>query len=198
VNGARVASEVCLADGDVVRIGETCCLRIRQVALGAGAALAIADLTAGTVHRIDGDRLLIGSGSACQIGLPEGPRFAASLSVGSGDVWLDADGNGRSLAVGDTFEVGGHTFRLEALDRLAVKTTLGAVDTDNVPYALTVALDAPGGPVARIDDPTTGATHTVGAENRATLLYVLGRRRKEEIDRGDPRSWPAGSTTRTC
>jgi hypothetical protein len=188
VNGARVTSESPLADGDLVRIGEGCTLRIRQVAPGSGAALAVADLTAGTVHRIDGDRLLIGSGSACQIGLPDGPRFAASISLGTGDVWLDAEesGGGRSIAVGDTFEVGGHSFRLEALDRVAPKTTLGGPDSDAAPYALTVALDAPGGPVARIDDPTTGATHTVGAENRATLLYVLGRRRKEEIDRGDP------------
>jgi hypothetical protein len=186
LNDERVAGEAPLADGDTLRLGERCTLRVRQVGQESGAALALADLTAGTIHRIEGTRCLIGSGPACQVEIPGGPRFAASLELGPGEVWLDAEGQSRAIDVGATFEVAGHTFRLEALERMSIRITLSGTVTASPSYALSVALDAPGGPVAQLSDPRGTIQHTVAAENRATLLYVLGRRRKEDLDKGEP------------
>jgi hypothetical protein len=186
VNGDKVTGEASVAHGDLVRLGESCVLRIRQVAAEEGTAYALADLTAGTIHRVEGPRCLIGSGPSCQVEIPGGPRFAASLAIGPDEVWLDCDDGGRSVTLGDTFEVAGHTFRLEALERMNMRATMSGTVTASPSYALAVALDAPGGPVARLSDPRGGLTHTVGAENRATLLYVLARRRKEDLDKGEP------------
>ncbi len=186
VNGDRVANEAPLKHGDLLRLGESCVLRVRQVAPDTSGALALTDLTAGTIHRIDGPRCLIGSGTSCQVEIPGGPRFAASLEIGADEVWLDCEQENRAIAVGDTFEVAGHTFRLEAMERMNLRVTLtGGTVTASPTYALQVALDAPGGPVARLSD-HRGLSHTVGAENRATLLYVLARRRKEDLDKGEP------------
>lgn len=186
VNGERVASDAPLAHGDLVRVGSGCCLRVRSRPPETGAVLAVADLTAGTVHLIEGDRFVIGRGEHCHLELPSGPRFAASLTVGNGEVWLDAEPAGRAIAPGETFEAGGHRFRLEGLERNATRATLNALQAAPFDYALWVSLDAPGGPVARLRDPERGIEHTVQAENRATVLYLLGRRRKEELDRGVP------------
>ncbi len=49
-----------------------------------------------------------------------------------------------------------------------------------------MSLVAPGGAVARLRDPVRALEHTVQAENRATVLYLLGRRRKEDLERGIP------------
>ncbi len=63
VNGERVATDALLAHGGLVRVGAACLLRVRSRLPGTGAVLAVADLTAGTVHLVEGDRFEIGRGS---------------------------------------------------------------------------------------------------------------------------------------
>ncbi len=186
LNGAPVATEAAVVDGDIVQLGGTCALRIRRVAAPSDAAFALADLTAGTMHRIDGDRCVIGSGPACQVEIPDGPGFAAALSLADGEVWLDAEADAGPIAAGATFQVAGHTFRLEVVEQLSMHVTQGGTLTASPSYALSVALDGPGGPVAQLSDPRGTLHHTVGAENRATLLYMLARRRKEDLEHGEP------------
>ncbi|MFN7147210.1 MAG: FHA domain-containing protein, partial [Myxococcota bacterium] len=66
-NGARVVGEAVLEDGDELRLGGSCVLRVREVPEPRGVALALADLTAGTVHPLSSARVRIGSGPGCHV-----------------------------------------------------------------------------------------------------------------------------------
>jgi hypothetical protein len=186
VNGERLAGEGTLRTGDEVRLGQSCVLRVRGAPGVRSRLLVLADLTAGTVHPLTEARVHIGSAPGCVAQIPGAPPRAATLTVDPDEVWLDGEEDGRPIELGEIFEVGGHQLRVDPAPPRAVSTlSLDLVPPRN-PYVLAAALDGPGGPAASLRDPTTGRTHVVAGETRATLLYVLGRRRVDDLEAGIP------------
>ena len=173
-----------LADGDELRLGGSCLFRVRVTPLPRAATLVLRDLTAGTAHPVRAGNTHIGSGPSCAVHLPDGPARRATVTVhDGGELWLDAEEGERSLTVGERFEVGGHTFEVA----VAADRSPATVDRDGSPYAdyrLVVALAAPGGPTATLRDVRRGRSHLVTGATRASLLYVLGRQRREERTAG--------------
>lgn len=185
LGGVRVG-EARLADGDELRLGISCRLRVRSLAAAPRVGYVLHDVTAGTVHPLRGDYAHVGSGVACLVRLPGGPTRLASVTVVEGrELWLDAEDGGRPLAVGEAFVVGGHELRVEPSPARA-DTTLSHDGGPFGDYALTVDLDAAGGPTATLRDDRRDAEHTVVGETRATLLYVLGRQRLAHRAEGRP------------
>ncbi len=185
VDGVRVAGDAALGDGAVLRLGVSCLLRVREAPEARGGGLALADLTAGTVHPLVEPRVHIGSAPGCLVELPDGPPRAATLTAEVEDeLWLDLADDGRPVALGEVFEVAGRQLRVQRAPARAPVTWSHELVRARYPYVLAVALDGPGGPTARLRDPDSGRAHTITGETRATLLYVLARARAEALDAG--------------
>lgn len=185
VNDVRV-SEATLVDGDVLRLGLSCVLRFRALEEPHRAPPLLLDLTAGTVHPMIESTATIGSSPTSHIHLPDGPARAATVTLHGGrDLWLEDETGGRSLRLGEVFRVAGHELRVDRANPRAV-ITAAPQPVVGPTYALRVALDAPGGPIAVVRDTATGREHTVQGETRATLLFVLGRARRDELRGGSP------------
>ncbi|MFZ5476252.1 MAG: FHA domain-containing protein [Myxococcota bacterium] len=184
VNGVRVADEAPLRDGDEVRLGAACLLRVREAVEVGDTPLALTDLTAGTVHPLAGERVYVGSKPGSHVELAKGPPRAATLTVHpGGEVWLDTPEEARPVALGEVFEVAGHALRIDPA-AARTRTTLTEFAPARFPYTIEASLDGPGGPSATLRDPREGTAHTVTAETRATLLFVLARRRREDLVAG--------------
>lgn len=188
-NDRRVDGDVVLADGDQVRLASGCHLAVRAITLPAPASFALMDRAAGTLHRLDPDRTVIGSAKGAHIELPDGPACAAVVVQGDDELWLERAGEpDLGLLAGDSFEVHGRVFEVRDLAPFAAGATVA--DAEAGPCALFVDLQAPGGPIARVTD-ARGHRYTVDAESRAVLLYVLGRQRRDDLARGlgDDAGW---------
>lgn len=182
VNGVRIGEMRALQDGDEVMLGSTALFRVRHVAPMEAARPVLEDLTAGTMHAIDDERFAIGSGADCHLRLAQGPARLATLTVHpDGEIWLGtADGSSRALVVGEIFELEGHRFRLKQIP-VGRNITLRSMAPLRYPYALTATLEGPGGAVATLRHLTEGHhTYSVTTENRATLLYVLAVRLRDD------------------
>jgi hypothetical protein len=173
-----------------VRIGALVSFRVRAVADVFPAPLALHHVTAGTVHLLYDDRVVLGSGAT--IDIPGAPARAAVLMLhANGEIWLDGPETSRELALGEPFVVAGHDFRVEQASSSANETWPDR-DQARYPYTLQARIDGPGGAVASLTDPDRASCHNIGAENRATLLYVLGRRRRSDLAaglRGNEAGW---------
>lgn len=108
-------------------------------------------------------------------------RWTAEDLRSTNGSFLDGEPLARGTALRDGHVIGlGRTVRLavglragESVDGDgAVATTRRAVP-DLWPYTVTVALDGPTGPFARVEDPVLARAHVVTSEHRAVLLYVL-------------------------
>lgn len=173
VNGAPVVGAARLRHGDELRLGPALALRVRLPGAEPGGVLLVRDLAAGTVHLLEDDRFRIGSAADAHVRLPDGPARAATLVVHpDGEVWLED----RVLAPGDGFEVAGCAFRLEclAVDATRVPTARPAART-RYPYTLRATL----GGAALVTD-REGRACTVDAEHRVALLWLLGRRLRDD------------------
>lgn len=187
VNGTRVVGEAPLMVGDKLRVGLHTTLRVRQTADASFAVLAVRDLVANTLHIAHADRMTFGAAPSSTIQLPSGPQRAATLMFQDGgaseedEIWLDSPEEARVITRGEVFSVGDRRFVVESApgvtgptwqDRLAVQ----------YPYELEVTMDGPGGAVATLIG--AGARHTISAETRSILLYVLAARRLGDLEGG--------------
>jgi hypothetical protein len=136
----------------------------------------VRDVTAGTLHLVEGDRFRIGTDPSCQIRLAEGPHRAATLLVhADGEVWLGTAEDDRPVDVDETFEVSGHAFRVELMSRDGgLAPTANPMMTSSNPYEVVVTLDGGAG-LAILRDPATGRTCRLDAEQRVALVYLLAR-----------------------
>jgi hypothetical protein len=189
VNDARITGATAVNVGDSVRLGPDMELRVHGSGASAGPPLAflVEDTTSGLQFPMRSDRFTIGGGEHDNVPIPETPPQALTIIVyPDGEVYLgDEEGEERPLQVGGSFELGGHTLRLLALSPTYTATV--EAEPARYPYVLKVTLDGIAGPEAMLYDETSDKSHRIDAENRAVLLYVLGKQWLEDRDAGKPR-----------
>lgn len=184
VNGGRIAGEVLLVDGDEVRLGLQTVLRVRQVAVVPGRSpLTVRDIDGSTVHLVREDRVTFGCAAGSTFEYAQGYPRAATLMFDDDEIWLDThEEAARAVVPGELFTVAGRRYVVEPA--ALADATIAHRDATRYPYRLLVTMDGPGGATARMCDPSTGAEHLFGAENRSTLLYVLARKRAADLAAG--------------
>ena len=190
VNGDRARDVVELNDGDDVRLGTQLHVRVRvnpldQPVQGGTYRPLLTDLTTGIAYALRRDRFRIGSRDDADLRLPEGPAVAATLTLHEdGEIWVGSDEAEYLVGIGEPFEVARHRLIVRD-DRSAVQATYQeAVGKTRYPYRLEVTLAGPTGPEATLIDPVSDRRHTIRAENRVALLYVLARHTVEDMENG--------------
>lgn len=180
VNGNRITGAVRVQPGDEVRVGE----RTRLYVAG-GEALSrdapqLEDLDLGVRHTFTTDRFTLGAQPGADIGITgEG---ATVILHRNGEIWLGQGEELRELEPDVPFEVGGRLFCLRRPARASAATR--EVTPTRYPYALVVTLDGGTGAEATLRDTRDDLTCSVVADNRALLLYVLGRRVRDDLTAG--------------
>jgi hypothetical protein len=194
LNDKPVSQPATLADGDIVLVGTE--VQLRFLHLGDPVVLLmLEDLDNGVQVPLRSDRFTLGA-TPCNLGIPGAEGRATLLTTAPGEVWLGIDADDRPLEIGTTFEVFGRNFRLSPAD--AVRAPTVEPDTKRYPYRVDVRLDGPTGAVAVFEDLTTGKRHSVTAETRATLLYVLAQSvQQDTASSAAERGWTPDSDVTT-
>lgn len=174
-NGQRLRGAEALAIGDRVALGTHTEIRVSTGGeVASYRPLLLEDLGSGVRIPLRSDRLHIGSGEDADLRIDGAPARAATLLVEEdGAVVLGTDDSTFPLRPDQEFEVAGRVLRL--IEMPATQAPTVEPDTDRYPYRLTATLNGGTGPEAKMEDPGTGLSYTVAAENRAILLYLLAR-----------------------
>lgn len=188
VNGERLSGPRVVADGDRLQIGPAFTLDVRFTGCRpvlAPQALVVEDLATGLRYPMRSDRFTIGPAGDLDPGGPgQGEPGADTLAgtlllTGPEDLWIGVDGEDRPLSLDEVFVVCGrrYTVRQADLDRSPTFEVAPSrvVEGATGLYELDARLEGAGGPQAVLLDPQTARSHSVEGENRAVLLYVLGR-----------------------
>jgi hypothetical protein len=190
VNDDRIQGATPVHPGDAIRLGPDMELRVHGEgnAMGPPLALLVEDTTSQVRFPVRSDRFHIGGGSSDDLPIEGAPAQAATLIVyPDGEAYLGGEeGEESPLSPGDTFEVGGRTLKLLALAPSYTATV--EAEPSRYPYSLKVTLDGVSGPEALLTDERQGTTHRVDAENRAILLYVLGKQWLDDHTAGKDRT----------
>ncbi len=145
----------------------------------------VEDVRVGIRKAIQTDRFRIAGDPGADLVVAAQPDEAATIMVHpTGEIWLGRGDTCEELKDGEEFSVGQHRFRIAfgASGREATRH----VRMTEPRYVVRATLDGPTGPEATIADETSGRTHSVRAENRATLLYVLAQKFTEDVAGGIP------------
>lgn len=182
LNEVAVVAPASLSDGDIIRLGSGVFLRVRIHSVpgtqrkGHG-TLMLSDLTTGLAYPLRTDRFRIGRRPDADLRLPSGPALAATVALqDNGEIWVGTDDEQFQVLVGQPFEVARH--RLLIRDNRNQDTSTmqeSALTRTRYPYRLRVELSGQTGPEATVEDPRTGNSHVIRAENRVVLLYVLAQ-----------------------
>ncbi len=187
VNGERLAAARVICDGDVLGIGTGVALRVRVYAATAGLvpqALVVEDIAAGVRYPLRSERFTIGASGDVRT---TGPG-ATLLLTGPDDLWLGVDGEDAPISVDEVFVVDGRSYAVRRAD-LERSPTLGAAPAQPL-YGLVATLNGSSGIEATLVEVETGRSHRIEAENRALLLYVLGKKWRGDADAGGaPADW---------
>lgn len=195
IEGERIHEIAPLPYGATLRLGSRVELEARAPvdpgAFSAKRALALEDQDSGTRWPLHSDRFRVGRDAMAdlRVDCPE-DQEAVLLIYANGEVWLGRDEDDCLVAVGDAFKVGEMTLRLVEIDPVSAPTS--QPDTDRYLYRLKVGLDGPGGPLAEISHMKGGPPHSINAENRVVLMYLLARKAIEDREAGlgvDDRGW---------
>ncbi|MCB9665370.1 MAG: FHA domain-containing protein [Alphaproteobacteria bacterium] len=195
LNDRQVQGACAVRDGDRVRLGTSTALVVRgQVAeqgpLASGTLRLLEDVEAEVCYPLITERFIIGDSELADLRLDQGAEEEASLTVHpDGEIWVSTFDSERALDVGDTFSVGGRQFRV--VDSATSATATHDASTMRFPYKLEITLDGVQGAQAEITDPRSGRSHVIDAENRAVLLYLLGRQASQAKDDPAVDSWCA-------
>ncbi len=190
LRGQRVAKPVELSHGDRVRLGSTVelMLHIQPSAVAPPPAVApslLVDLHTGVAHPIRSDRIFVGAEPHCQVQVP-GAATACITLHDRGEIWLSTEDNDTSIEPGSPFEVAGRELVFRAPSSALSATVRETVERDSYSFELSVCLQAETGPEAWITNPASSARHCVTAENRVSLLWVLGSRLLKDRAEGTP------------
>lgn len=175
LNDRRIWGAHPLADGDRLRLGLTCTLTVEADAADGRAepGWVLEDVDAGLCYSFRHGRLALGPGADVDAHVS-----ATILAHADGQVWLGLDDGGRPIAPREVFVFDGRSWRVfEGPGALSVTDVPTAGPP---PYRLVVTLDGAFGAEAVVENPATRASCKVDAPNRATLLYILGRRFDED------------------
>lgn len=181
-NGTRLNGEplvgACSAGlGALLCIGRTV-LRIEPDGIppAARVALALEDLGSGHAVAFTGARLRLGDSPNADVHV-EGCAEAVLLRVGDEGLLLGIDDDTRPLVLGTPFSLGKGTFVVRLADR-GLATTLNLNPVVVAPTLRATLSGGPGpGAWVRGED---GAEVAFASENRATLLWVLGRQLRDD------------------
>ncbi len=195
VNGAALHGRGELQPGDLVELGLTTRLRVVETRpLGSEppeGRLLVEDVESGAAFPLWKERFTLGGEHTADISIPGAPPIAAVLIVhATGEVWLGADAEDRLLRPDEEFVVSGRAFRLRAPEGEPGLTR--ELSAASYPYRLSARLDGPAGPSAVLSNRETGQIVEVRAETRAILLYLLGRKLRDDTRAGLPeleRGW---------
>lgn len=182
VNGRVLRSTERLTPGDELSIGQRLTLRVRSHGLARvntrPRTWAVEEVGSGLRYPFRAARFTIGSASDADLRLSDARPYHVEFAVHApNDVWVLVDTEDHPVALGDEFVVNERTFRLVQMEMTEHPTLVPHLD--RFPYRLMADLNGPLGPEARVEDPRTEAVARIGAETRATLLYVLGRKLEE-------------------
>lgn len=189
VNGERLAAPRVICDGDVLGISPAVALRVQVTGApeaGLPRALVVEDVATGVRYPVRSERFTFGPAGDVR---STGPG-ATLLVTGPHDLWLGVDGEDVPVTLDEAFDVDGRSYAVRRAD-LERSPTLGAAGGQPL-YALVATLNGDSGAEATLVDPESGRSHRVEGENRALLLYVLGKRAKADADAGAPpadRGW---------
>jgi hypothetical protein len=188
VNGRRLTVQEPLSPGDQLRFGTSVEATIESdAAMSVQKDVLIEDLDSGVSFPLRSDRFVLGGSPDADLHIPGAPDEAATLIVhAGGEVWLGSEEEDYQLQVGDEFVVAGRRLVLREVESSHTPTIASAAD--RYPYKLAVDLDGATGPVATLTNLATATDVRIDAGNRAVLLYLLGRRRAEDLDKGIPDS----------
>lgn len=181
LNGEPILGTVAADLGDVIEVGP---VRLR-VESGPGRseafdALVLEHLRSGLRTAFLGERLRLGEGPGVDVELP-GVAEAVLLRLARDEIALGQDDDMTALSLGTPFLLGPHELVLLS-DRPEAHATREARD-DRARVRLRATLEGGPGPRAWISD-ARGRVLEVAAENRATLLWTLGRRAREDLAAG--------------
>lgn len=186
VNDVRISAPTAINFGDSIRLGPDMELRVHGEGASSGPPLGllVEDISSGVRFPLRSDRFTVGGGAQDSLRIPGAPVQAVTLlAYPDGEVYIgDDEGEEVPIKPGDTFSVGGHTLRLLALAPTYTATI--EAEPARYPYVLKVTLDGVAGPEAMVYDEVRDTSHRVDAENRAVLLYVLGKQWLEDRDAG--------------
>lgn len=178
LDGERVTGEVDVSPGQVIRLGHHDAVRIQRAPITLRPAppmLVLESLSSGLRIPVTPEPLRIGSSPEAHLRIEGHPaEVAVLIRQGPDEVWLGMDDDLEELALEEPFTVAGERYVVRKLPASPEVTI--ADDATGYDYRLDASLDEPGGPIARLRSPSSGARCEVTAENRAVLLYVLARR----------------------
>ncbi len=198
----RIYGPTQLKDRDLLRLGFTTHVRVSaDYTVAHLVSLAIEDTVTGIRFPITQDRFIIGSGKESHLRLTTGPERVATIQIHQGgEVMLgmepeigpesnaeDRDGGvqiagDRPIQFNEVFVVEGRRLRLITMSATHNPTIQSAVT--HYSYRLSVRLDGATGPVATLENLSSGQSYRVEAGNRAVLLYVLARKLAQDEKTG--------------
>jgi pSer/pThr/pTyr-binding forkhead associated (FHA) protein len=147
-----------------------------------GGVLLVRDLQSGVAKQVLSNRFYLGSGENAHFTVEGAGEHDVALAFHpDGEIWISTFDDERPLEVGAEFSVGERRFQLIRGSTTA-ETVLST--EEGFPYRLRVTLDGVTGAEATLEDTKANVRHTIAAENRAVLLYVLAKRAVEAREAG--------------
>jgi len=193
INDERVRNPVEVHDGTKVRLGPELALQVRgappQELNLMPRSLTLEDLASGLQVPLRSDRFVMGSAEDADLRLKDAPAMAAMLIIHpDGEVWVGSeDETEHPVDLGEVFQVCGRDFQIVEADPVRQPTV--EQDPERYPYLLTATLDGATGPEASLEDlANPGRVHRIESDNRAVLLFLLGRQRQRDREAGQPRA----------
>ena len=184
VNGQRIRGAIQIGGTDDIRVGP---FRLRldgELPTPRLVGWSIEDVDAGLRVPVRGRRFSIGTAADADLVLTRGDeRQAWVFFREDGEIWLANGESEGPLASGETFAVAGRRLRAIPTDGNVAPTL---VDGEGAGYDLHATLNGATGPVATLRDPLSGGSYPVETDNRAVLLYLLGRQLAADRAAGVP------------
>lgn len=182
--GERISSTVVLAAGDWLRVGESTWVRIVESEVDASLPV-VEDVATGQRHAFQRDRLSFGAMPG-MVGAKSLPWLVVEPD---GEIWLEGDESAQLLSVDQPFVVAERHFCLRTAQR-SQQITRDAVLAHELPrtrypYLLAGRLDGTIGPEVTLSCAESRKTICLTSDNRALLVYILGRKFAADLERGD-------------
>lgn len=180
INGERVRGVGRAGHGDELRFGSAkASLQQRAHTSDDTRALVLEDLASGLRVPLVRDRLSIGSGPDVELRLPDCPDAVVML-LEDGDLALGSEDDFTPIQLDEPFALGSRMLCVRSVEARgrATRELTPTVYT----YRLSAALEGGPGPYARLTEVHSGREVVIGAENRATLLWLLGRKRADDLE----------------
>lgn len=145
----------------------------------------VEDLGSGIRKPIESDRFRIAGDPRADLVLAAQPDEAVTiLAYPTGELWLGRGEMYEELHDGEEFSVGAR--RLRIVFNASGRDVTRNVKMTQPRYVVRADLDGPAGPEASISDESSGRTHTIRNEHRATLLHMLAKQFAADTTAGVP------------